>query len=72
MVNVQNGSENVNTENHKEWWLQRNAREAKLQHISDADITCTVTEQRDEDENARMSEDQGNRDHITCSMALVC
>ena len=72
MVTVQNGSENTNTENYKEWWPQRDACEPKLKHISDADITCTLTEQRDEEENARMGKDQGSRDHIRCSMALVC
>jgi hypothetical protein len=40
-VNVQNGPENANTENHKEW-LQRKACEPKLQHINDADISSTV------------------------------
>jgi len=27
MVNVQNGPANTNTENHKEWWLQRDAHD---------------------------------------------
>ena len=70
MVNVQNGPENVNTGNHREW-LQRDACEPKFQHISDAEIISTVTEQRDEEENVRMSKDQGNRDHIRCNMSLA-
>lgn len=46
--------------------------EPELQYIGDAAIVNALTEQTDEEENGRMNKDQGNRDHIRCSMALVC
>jgi hypothetical protein len=51
------------------WWFnQTHWTVTDFQYVTDANIICAATWQRDEEE----SEEKGNNDHISHSMALWC